>query len=75
MDYAENPEKYLDQWGKERLGHVSHTLWRKLKEILEENVEARLQHMVMCLSDNFGDGPVTVDDLQGDLLATSENPF
>ena len=40
----------------------------------EESSDA-LERETMRLGDNAGDGPVTPDDLQGDILADSNEPF
>jgi hypothetical protein len=46
-----------------------------LEETFEDNPEARLKYQAMRLGDSFGDGPVTVDDLQKNLFEKSEAPF
>jgi hypothetical protein len=74
--YAENPQLCLDERGKEKLTDVSRELWWRFDEAISENVfKARLEPRSMRLGDNFGDGPVTPDDLQDDLFRRSENPF
>jgi hypothetical protein len=41
----------------------------------EENPEACLKYQAIRLGDNFGDGPMTVDDTQRDLFQDGENLF
>ena len=73
--YAENPKLYLDDKGKARIDQVAAELWRMLREVLEESTEARLKYQAACLSDNFGDRPLTAADLQDDLFDSPDNPF
>ena len=73
--YAENPKLYLDDKGKAKIDQVASELWRRLREALEESTEARLKYQAQCLSDNFGDRPLTPEDLQSDLFDSPDNPF
>lgn len=73
--YAENPKLYLDDLGKAKIDQVASDLWRELREALEENQEARLKYQAACLSDNFGDRPLTAADMQDDLFDSPDNPF
>jgi hypothetical protein len=43
--------------------------------MFDDNLEAGFNHQAMYLGDNFGDGPVTPDDIQKDLFQDRENPF
>ena len=73
--YAPEPKLYLDDRGKAKIDQVACTLWRKLREALEENQEGRLKYQLSCLSDNWGDRPLTAADLQDDLFDSPDNPF
>jgi hypothetical protein len=75
-DYAESPEKYLDERGKAKLGDVSRELWRRLNESVNEDAtEEQLQRQAMRLGDNVGDGHATPEGLQEDLFRPMEVPF
>lgn len=74
-EYARNPEMYLDKRGIKKMADVSRELWRRLEEILEDNMEARLKLMAMRVGDNVGDGSVSLDDLQDGLFPDSDDPF
>ena len=74
--YAENPQLCLGKRGKEKLADVSRELWWRLQEVtLENDFEEQLKRRFMCLGDNFGDGSVTQDDVQGDLFRPENEPF
>jgi hypothetical protein len=73
--YVNAPKLYLDERGQSKIDDVARELWRRLEETMEDNPEARLKYQAMRLGDNFGDGPLTVDDMQKDLFQSGENPF
>ena len=75
-DYAENPEAYLSPGEAKELAEVETALLRKFTDLaFDDDVEGRLERSSLCSGDNVGDGPVTVADLQGELLGGSEHPF
>ena len=75
-DYAENPFPYLDEETKKKLLSVNADLLRKFTELaFDEAAEARWQRLERREADNIDVGPLTADDLQGELLANSDNPF
>jgi hypothetical protein len=74
-EYAKAPKLYLDDRGKAKIDQVASELWRRLREALEENQEARLKYQASCLSDNWGDRPLTAADMQDDLFDSPDNPF
>lgn len=73
--YAEQPKLYLDDRGKAKIDQVACELWRRLREALEENQEARLKYQLNYLSDHWGDRPLTAADMQDDLFDSPDNPF
>ena len=75
-DFAENPFPYLDEETKKKLAAVNSMLLRKFSELaFDEMAEARWQESERREADNIDVGPVTEADLQGELLADSDNPF
>jgi hypothetical protein len=73
--YALNPKVFLEEKGKTKIDDVAREMLDRLREALAENPEARLKYQVQCLSDNFGDKPLTAADLQDDLFDSPDNPF
>jgi hypothetical protein len=73
--YAAAPEEFLEGRDKAKIGHVTSELWRRLEEKLGENSDALVELRSRRVSDNFGDRPLTPEDLQADLLADPSIPF
>jgi hypothetical protein len=75
-EYAENPYAYLDEAGKKQLVAVDAALLQKFTDLaFDESAEIRWREAQPGGADNVDVGPVTPDDLQRELLETSENPF
>ena len=75
-DYAENPYPHLDEKRKKQMVAVDAALLQKFTDLaFNESAEMRWQESQRAEADNIDVGPMTADDLQGELLETSENPF
>lgn len=75
-DFAENPFPYLDEEGKKKLAAVNSMLLRKFTELAcDDMAEARWRESQPSEADNIDVGPLTEADLQGELLADSDDPF
>jgi hypothetical protein len=75
-DLAENPFPYLDAETKKTLLAVNTMLLRKFSELAcDEMVQMRWQEAQPAEADNIDVRPLTEAELQGDLLATSDDPF
>jgi hypothetical protein len=74
--YAADPVPYLDVETKKKMAGAYRMLWRKFEELaFDASAGARWQESEPGEADNIDVGPVTEDDLTGELFATSGNPF
>ena len=74
--YADDPLAYLDPESKRKMAMAYRMLWRKFEEIaFDASAGARWQESELQEADNIDVGPLTEADLNGELFATSENPF
>jgi hypothetical protein len=75
-DFAENPFPYLDEEAKKKMMAVNTMLLRKFTELAcDDLAQMRWQESQPEEADNIDVGPLTADDLQGELLEVSDNPF
>jgi hypothetical protein len=75
-DFAKNPFPYLDEEAKKKMMAVNTMLLRKFTELAcDDLAQMRWQESQPEEADNIDVGPLTADDLQGELLEVSDNPF
>jgi len=75
-DFAENPFPYLDTERKKTLRAINTMLLRKFSELAcDEMAQTRWQEAQPAEADNVDVGQLTGVELQGDLLAISDDPF
>lgn len=75
-DYADNPFLYLGEQQKKQMVAVNSALLQKFTDLaFDEAADMRWYESEWAEADNIDVGPLTTDDLQKDLLETSDNPF
>jgi len=75
-EFAENPFAYLDEQQKKQMMAVNSALLQKFTDLaFDEAADMRWRESKSAEADNIDVGPLTADDLQQDLLATSDDPF
>jgi hypothetical protein len=75
-EFAKDPLPFLDEAGKKKMIAAQSALLRKFTDLAcDVSAEARWQESQPAEADNIDVGPATDEDLQGDLIEASGNPF